>query len=105
MFANEPLVITQFYGNGIERPWLRIDRAEPVARISAEMLQEISIAVERGETKFFELRDNVLTVRARNRTVVYVIDHHDWDAATDTYGMHWPDLHGRAVMRHLPKEV
>lgn len=70
---------------------LFIDRADPISRVSAELLQEISVLTERGEDRWSTLDGDVLTIKADNRTVVYRVDFTSYDAATDSYLMRWPD--------------
>lgn len=72
-------------------PKLYIDRADPIVRISADLLQQISINTCRGEDDLASLHDDVLTLRGTNRTVIYRVDFADWDATTDSYRAEWPD--------------
>jgi hypothetical protein len=73
------------------RDTLVVKRADPRVRIGADLLQEISVMTERNEDRWTSLVDDVLTIRADNRTVVYRVDFTDYDAADDTYGAEWPD--------------
>jgi hypothetical protein len=72
-------------------PEVIVTRADPVIRISADLLQQVSIQTERGEATHATLHGDVLTLRGDNRTVVYRIDYTDWDAADDSYRAEWPD--------------
>lgn len=79
-------VVVRTYGaeNG-----LRIERADPKVRLDAELLQEISVLTIRDEPRWSSLVDDVLTIRADNRTVVYRIDWTDYDG--QSFGAEWPD--------------
>ena len=70
---------------------LRIDHADPTAWVSADLLDEISVLTARNEDRWTSLVDDVLTIRADNRTVVYRIDPTRYDAEQDRYFMEWPD--------------
>lgn len=70
---------------------IEIVQADPVVRISADLLQRISIETERGEALYAWLVGDVLTIQGVNRTVVYRVDYSDWRASDDTYRMEWPD--------------
>ena len=67
---------------------LFVDRADPVALIGEEMLAEAAA----GDPELVALVDDVLTIRAENRTVVYVVDRDSYDPQARTYLMRWPDL-------------
>lgn len=63
--------------------------ADPVIHISAEMLDEIERGY--GADCMTLTRDDVLTIRATNRTVVYRIDRDAYDFERDSYRAEWPD--------------
>lgn len=64
---------------------ITIDRADPRAWITAEML---NMAVA-SELDFCTLNGDVLTLRADNRTVIYRI--RGYHVQYDAYLMEWPD--------------
>jgi hypothetical protein len=87
--------------SSVDTPWdmaanpFRIDHADPVARIHAELLNDMEQVTADSDWhpygKFVSVVDDVLTIRAKNRTVVYVIERDQYDAQMHSYRMHWPD--------------
>jgi hypothetical protein len=64
---------------------MRIHRADPKARIAAEILEQI-----RQGVRYASLDDDVLTLRDDyGQRFIYRIG--DYDPATRTYEMEWPD--------------
>jgi hypothetical protein len=63
-----------------------IKRADPYVRITAELLVEWQ-----RPNEYVTVVDDVITLRADNRTVVYRLIPNDYDPRNDTYGAEWPD--------------
>lgn len=85
---------TQYFGVMPDplRPRLHIDRADPRARLHADLLAELDRGSRSGTLRAdVAFADDVLTIRGTNRTVVYRIDRDDYEPASRTYGMQWPD--------------
>jgi nitric oxide reductase large subunit len=70
---------------------LTVERADPRAWIGADILAEISRLTAADDPRWSSLNDDVLTIRADNRTVVYRVDWTAYDASRDTYLAEWPD--------------
>lgn len=87
--TEEGQVILCRVDSGFDNPYW-IQRADSVARIHAQLLQDVAAAAG-WNPPYVTLVDDVLTIRAKNRTVVYVIERDQYDIQTDSYRMRWPD--------------
>lgn len=65
---------------------IRIDRADPVIRVAAELLDDMRRGHHHPDV---EVTGDLLTIRGSSRTVVYRVG--EYDRERDTYLCHWPD--------------
>jgi hypothetical protein len=72
--------------------WPLVERADPVVLVSADLLQEVSVATVNDDPgRFASLDGDVLTIHGINRKVVYRVDFTAWDEWNDAYRAEWPD--------------
>lgn len=71
---------------GASRPELRIDQADPIILVSAKLLVQLT---DPHHHPAATVVGDLLTVQARNRTVIYRIGEYVTDQ--DSYVCRWPD--------------
>ena len=74
----------------LDGPSLWIDHADPQVTISCELLDEIAAEQAKGlSMRGVSLRDGVLRIAAKNRTVIYRIG--EYLPSIHAYAAEWPD--------------